>query len=499
MLERGCGTLMHISSLPSPYGVGDLGGGAYQFVDFLNVSKQKYWQLLPLNPTAPIYGNSPYSSFSAFAVNTLFIDPQWLVEKGWLSEGDIKVPSGLSAQTVSYEKAGRFKEELLTKAYDAFVKDSAAQQEYQQFCEQNALWLDDYVLFVNLKAKFNGKIWNQWPQDFRDRDPAALENFGKENARGIERVKFGQFVFFQQWAALKDHCQKAGVRLIGDMPIYVNLDSADVWAAPQYYKLDDQKQPVFVAGVPPDYFSETGQRWGNPVYDWGRLQQDGYTWWMDRLACNFNLFDHVRIDHFRGLVGYWEIPAAEETAVNGRWVPGPGDEFFAMVTDRFSRGAVVAEDLGVITPDVEEAMAKFEFPGMKILLFAFNGDMQNHPYLPHNYSQNCLSYTGTHDNNTVLGWWEQDALEQEKNQLGSFLNKPIDPKTLAWDMICLAVDSVASVSIVPMQDYLSLNGTARMNTPATASGNWEWRLKADQYSQGLSEKIAAKLEQTGRA
>jgi len=499
MLQRGCGTLMHISSLPSPFGVGDLGAGAYQFVDFLNASKQKYWQLLPLNPTAPIYGNSPYSSFSAFAVNTLFVDPQGLVDKGWLKAGDIKAPTGLSAQTVHYEKAARFKDKILTKAYDAFVQDAAAQGEYQQFCEQNALWLQDYALFVNLKDRFEGKIWNQWPQEFRDRDQRALQSFQEEQAEGIERVKFGQFVFFQQWAALKAYCQKKSVRLIGDMPIYVNLDSADVWAKPQFYKLDGNKQPMFVAGVPPDYFSETGQRWGNPVYDWEVLKQDGYHWWMDRLACNFNLFDHVRIDHFRGLVGYWEIPAAEETAVNGTWVPGPGDEFFAMVTDKFSRGAVVAEDLGVITPDVEEAMAKFEFPGMKILLFAFNGDMQNHPYLPHNYSQNCLSYTGTHDNNTVLGWWEVDASDQEKQQLASFLNKAIDPQTLAWDMICLAVDSVASVSIVPMQDYLSLNGSARMNTPATASGNWGWRLEGNQVPPGLSERIAEKLQQCGRA
>ena len=497
MKRRGSGILLHISSLPSPFGIGDLGPEAYGFVDFLVESKQSFWQLLPLNPTAPVYGNSPYHSISAFAGNPLLISLSLLVKEGLLDKSDYEPLPDFPGNKVDYQGVIDFKKILFHKAYERFkIKRD---DDYERFCVQESPWLNDFSLFAALKLHGEGRAWNEWPRDLRDRDPKALRLAEHDFIDTINREKFLQYIFFKQWSALKEYCFQKNIQVIGDIPIYVQHDSADVWSHPEFFKLDDNKQPFVVAGVPPDYFSKTGQRWGNPIYNWDALKQKEYGWWIERVAYNLKKFDFIRVDHFRGFKGYWEIPADEKTAVNGRWEEAPAMDFFTQLTRKFACLPIIAEDLGVITPDVREVMDHFEFPGMKILLFAFGKDLPFNPYIPHNLPQSCIAYTGTHDNNTVRGWFDTEATPEDKKRLFQYLGRDVPIDALHKEMIRLLMMSSANVIIIPLQDILGLGEEARMNTPATLTGNWEWKLFADYLNPSLAKSLREMTEIYGRA
>lgn len=483
---------MHITSLPSVYGIGDLGQGAYQFADFLADTGQTYWQILPVNPTSTAYGNSPYSSQSAFAGNTLLISPDLLREKRLITEEEINgMLPVMPDETVDYDRATLFKEKIMSSAFGRFRSEENAEVEhdYSRFCKQNSVWLEDYALFSVLREEHGNSAWNTWEQGLRDRDQEKLEKTRNKFAERIMYVKFTQYLFYSQWKELKNYCSSLGIRIIGDVPIYPNFDSCDVWANQQLFKLDKKKRPRFVAGVPPDYYSSTGQLWGNPVYDWDVLKKTGYRWWIDRLAHNFRLVDIVRIDHFRGFVACWEVPAGHKTAVEGSWVDVPAKDFFNTLKRHFKPLPVLAEDLGIITPDVRDVMEHYAFPGMKVLLFAFGDDFPDGDYLPHNYSRNCVVYTGTHDNNTVRGWFRQEADDEQKNRLSGYAGADVDEDTVSWHMIRLAMLSVADTAVIPMQDILSLDEYAKMNVPATTSGNWMWRMNGGFPDRDTAEKL----------
>jgi 4-alpha-glucanotransferase len=489
MGKRGSGVLLHITSLPSAYGIGDLGPEARRFVDFLGDAKQTFWQLLPLNPTDPIYGNSPYSSMSAFAGNTLLISPDLLLEEGLLSREDLESIPQFPEAVCNYSDAIRYKERLLEKAYHNFKAHRRQGDVFEQFCVDNSSWLEDFSLFVVLKKHVDERVWSQWPKGLRDREPISLKTIQREYDEQIERVKFCQYIFFKQWQLLKAYCHKKGIHPVGDLSIYPSFDSVDVWANPSLFKLDSEKNPTFVSGVPPDYFSETGQLWNGPVYQWEVLRESDYKWWMDRIAHQVKFFDVLRIDHFRGLVAYWEIPANEKTAMNGRWAEGPSEDFLNTLKKNFPQLPLVAEDLGMITPDVREIMDRFGLPGMKILMFAFKENNPNHPYLPHTYGENCAVYTGTHDNNTVRGWFENEASSEERGRFFYYLGREVPVDEVHWSMIRLAMMSAAQWVIIPMQDVLGLGEEARMNTPSVPLGNWEWRLLRSQIPDYVSERL----------
>ncbi len=498
MQQRGSGVLLHITSLPSPFGIGDLGPGAYAFVDFLAASKQRYWQILPLNPTGFACDNSPYHSFSAFAFNPLLLSPELLIEEDLLDRGDVERLPSFPKESVDYSAVISYKTKLLFSAYERF-KERENTQDYDKFCEDTAFWLDDFSLFVALKSRLRGPPWPNWPAEIRDRKPQTADALRSDLTHEIEREKFLQYVFHKQWVALKTYCYKKGIQIIGDIPIYVVHDSADVWAHPELFRLDKDKRPYVVAGVPPDYFSKTGQLWGNPLYRWDVMQQRKYDWWIQRLGHNLKLFDLVRIDHFRGFVGYWEIPAQAKTAIQGRWVKAPAMDFFKTITQRFQPFPIVAEDLGIITPDVKEIMNVFAFPGMKVLLFAFGEDNPEHPYLPHNYEKNCFVYTGTHDNNTVQGWFKREAKPEEKERLFRTIGRTVPEKDVHWEFIRLGGMSIANTFIVPLQDVLGLGQDARMNTPATKKGNWRWRFLPEQLTPALTQSLRETTMISGRA
>lgn len=498
MLTRGSGILLHVTSLPSAFGIGDLGPAAYEFADFLADSKQKYWQILPLNPTDSISGHSPYHSFSAFAFNTLLISPDSMVEEGWLDRKEAEPLGGFSPGRIDFDRVVLYKREIFDLAFGRFEKAEET-SDYRKFCEENASWLEDYALFMALKSCFDGKAWNEWPNEAGDRHVDALNTLKSELRKEIQRAKFLQFLFFKQWFRLKDYCHRKGIAIFGDIPIYVVHDSSDVWTHPEIFKLDANKRPLVVAGVPPDYFSRTGQLWGNPIYRWDVLTQTRYGWWIKRMEHNLKLFDLVRIDHFRGFVGYWEVPAEEETAIKGKWVGAPAMDFFDELTRKFPFLPIVAEDLGTITPDVMEVMDHFGFPGMKVLLFAFGEGDPDHPYLPHTYEKNCLVYTGTHDNNTVKGWFVNEAKPEEKKRLFDYLGRCVTEEKASWEFIRMGAMSAADVSIVPLQDALNLGEEARMNRPGSEKGNWRWRFLSRQLTPVLSEKLAEITERSGRA
>ncbi len=487
--KRVSGILLHITSLPSPYGIGDLGPSAYQFVDFLKTTKQSIWQVLPLNPTDGINGHSPYSSISAFGANTLLISPQVLIDDGLLKKEDTEPLPDFPKDRVDYEAVVAYKEEIFNKAYSFFKRKSSKGTGYDEFCSQNAHWLDNFAFFVGLKNYYKGIAWSDWPSEVRDREKKYLEQIKHELIERINKEKFLQFVFFKQWQALKIYCQEKEIQIIGDVPIYVNYDSVDLWTHPELFKLDKEKKLSFVAGVPPDYFSKTGQRWGNPVYDWQMLKRKGYSWWIKRLEHNLKLFDLLRIDHFRGFVAYWEIPASHETAVGGKWIKAPAIDFFKSLLKYFSRLPLIAEDLGIITDDVRKVMNQFHLPGMKVLMFAFGEDKPLHPYLPHNYIENCFVYTGTHDNNTTRGWFENEARIAEKKRFFSYIGHECSTTDVQWEFVRLAFMSVANTAIVPMQDILGLNQEARMNIPSTIKSNWKWRLSQEQITAGVIAKL----------
>lgn len=497
MQRRGSGLLLHVTSLPSGHGVGDLGPEAYRFADFLAESGQRFWQVLPLNPTDPAHGNSPYSSESAFACYPLLISPELLLEEGLLAPEDLEPAQDFPDARVDYETAGAFKGRLFARARERF-RARGADASYEAFCRENGYWLDDHALFVALKERHDGLPWNEWPGPLRDREEEALRSAREALHDRVEDERILQFLFHRQWVRLRQYCNERGIQIFGDLPIYVNLDSADVWTHPGLFKLDASMRPTLVAGVPPDYFSETGQRWGNPVYRWDVLQSSGYDWWIQRLERNLRLFDIVRIDHFRGFAACWEIPANEPTAIHGQWVAVPGDDFFQRVREHFHELPIVAEDLGLITDDVRELMARFELPGMKLLIFAFGPDLPTNPYAPHNHVQNCIIYTGTHDNNTTRGWFTKELADEDRARMAAYLGRELTAENIHEEMVRLAMVSVANTAILPVQDLLGLGEEDRMNLPATGTGNWEWRLRPGQLNPDLAHSLRAMTERYGR-
>jgi 4-alpha-glucanotransferase len=495
-MKRGSGILLHITSLPSLYGIGDMGSSAYRFAHFLSEAKQSFWQILPLTPTTYTSGNSPYHSLSAFAGNTLLISPELMIDDGLLTKEDVKPIQSIKKNRIDYKQVTSFKEGLFKTAYERFK--GSRKIEYEKFISENSSWLEDFALYVALKAHL-GKVWSEWPKEIRDREPEALRTWKTQLHDKIEMEKFLQYLFFKQWSSLKRCCNEKGIQIIGDMPIYVDFDSADVWVHPEIFKLDKENRPSFVGGVPPDYFSSTGQLWGHPVYRWNVLKESGYAWWIRRFEHNLKLFDLVRIDHFRGFVAYWEVQASEKTAVRGRWVEAPAEDFFCTLCKRFPRPPIIAEDLGIITPDVKEIINRFEFPGMRVLLFAFGGDTSTNPYAPHNHVKNCLVYTGTHDTNTVKGWFENEATHEDKKRLSRYIGHKVSIEDVHWEFIRLAMMSVANTAIVPIQDIVGLGEEARMNRPATSEGNWEWHILPEQLTSQLLGRFLEMTEIYGRA
>ncbi len=483
-VRRG-GILLHSISLPGAYGIGSFGEAAYRWVDRLVEGGASIWQVLPQGPTG--YGDSPYQCYSAFAGNPLLIDLQKAVEAGWLFEKIAQEDQEEAAQYADYERARSYKLPLLTEAYYTFLKEAKAQdrQDFETFCKMQSDWLEDFALFMAIKERMGGKPWYEWPEELKRRQPEALERIKKELHERIGWHRFTQYLFDRQWRDLKDYANDRGVLIIGDLPIYVAEDSSDVWSHPELFDLDENLRPRHVAGVPPDFFSATGQRWGNPLYDWKKMAADGYGWWMRRIETSMRLYDGVRIDHFRGFEAYWAIPAQDETAVGGRWIEGPGADFFEAVRRRFGKLPFIAEDLGIITPEVETLRDDFGLPGMKILQFAFGGGADN-PYLPHNYPPLCVAYTGTHDNDTTIGWYETLPNDQ-KAHVEAYLSRS-DPEP-HWALIREAWASVARLAVVPMQDILGLGSWARMNTPGTERNNWRWRMSRAQMEEAEMMKL----------
>ena len=492
-VRREAGILMHLTSLPGSHGIGDLGPGAIEFVDFLESAGQGLWQVLPLTPLG--HGNSPYASPSAMASNPLLISLELLVNEGLLTKEDLTGDEIFETERVDYGPVTAFKLNRLRRAHQRFASDASAPQksEFEAFCGRAASWLEEYALFMALKDAHNGDLWLNWEPELVQRQPEALERSRRELAESVDFHRFLQFQFARQWSAFRDHASSHGVRIIGDIPIFVALDSADVWSRQDLFYLDEHGRPTVVAGVPPDYFSETGQRWGNPLYRWDEMAEDGYRWWIERFRTTLAQVDVVRIDHFRGFEAYWEIPARHETAEHGRWVKGPGEAFFRAVEGALGHLPVIAENLGLITPEVEELRLELGYPGMVVLQFAFGGDATN-PYLPHNYDRRSVGYTGTHDNDTTLGWFNS-RLPEERNHVRRYLGSNGE---IGWDLIRLLFRSVADMVVVPLQDVLALGTEARMNMPGQAEGNWTWRLSPGQLTPQHAERLRDLVDLYGR-
>jgi len=557
MKKRASGILLHVTSLPSKYGIGDFGPEAYKFADFLKRANQTYWQMLPLNYTTPYAAHSPYSCVSAFAGNPLLISPELLCRRGLLTKSDIseegrgtrhegRRPSSIPSTSlrtgvhlpskdvpglpqaspvresrpsnlhqhysfshgasVDYTRVIAYKKRLFQIAFRRF-KDSVKPSDFKLFCAQNSFWLDDFASFVVLRQYFGRRLWNDWPTAVRNRNQKALKSIKGQLQEDIDRQLFLQYIFYQQWSDLKHYCNENGIQIIGDIPIYVTFDSPDVWAYPEIFKLSRAKKPRYVAGVPPDYFSRSGQLWSNPVYNWRRLKDSNYRWWMHRIKHNLDLFDLVRIDHFRGFVAYWQIPAPApscpphrlasvdpgagegKTARHGRWAKGPKDDFFNALLKHVPSAHIIAEDLGRITADVREIIHKFGFPCMRVLQFGFDGDANKNPHILHNHIENCVVYTGTHDNNTARGWFSKEAKPEQKKRLFDYLGREVSAKEIHWHLIRLAFSSVAGIAIIPMQDVLGLGEKARMNLPGTIKSNWRWRMQPEQLTAPVAKKL----------
>ncbi len=493
---RSSGILLHPTSFPSRFGIGDLGLEAYRFIDCLAESYQQYWQVLPLGPTG--YGNSPYASYSAMAGNPLLISPEQLRDKGMLAEDDFANLPVFPIGKVDFEQVVLTKMPLLKKVYENFKVNSTPiqQKEFAGFCEAKAYWLDDYALFMALKDTHEGASWHTWEPEFAERQPEAIAQAQQQLKDEIFYYKYIQFEFFRQWSELKRYANMRGIQIIGDIPIYVAHDSADVWAHPEIFCLDETGEAAVMAGVPPDYFSETGQLWGNPVYEWEKLQQLDFKWWVERFQAMLDYIDIIRVDHFRGFQAYWAVEQGETTAIAGKWVEAPGEALFKVLNDKLGKLPVLAEDLGVITPQVEALRDKFEFPGMKVLQFAFGSDPGN-PFLPFNYARNFVVYTGTHDNDTTVGWFSQLS-DYEKSAVLSYLGCT-SPEGIHWDLIRLALSSVANQAIIPLQDVLGLGTEARMNYPSTPEGNWDWQYQADALTDELRSRLKTLTKIYGRA
>jgi 4-alpha-glucanotransferase len=496
--KRASGVLLHVISLPSKYGIGDLGPEAYRFADFLVQAKQSYWQVLPLTPPMPCPPYSPYNGLSAFAGNTLLISPELLHRQDLLTRKDIQDRPALSAARVDYPSVISYKTKLLDIAF-AHFKTISKKADFELFCLKNKDWLDAFATFVALRRSFQSRSWCVWPAKLRGRKQDALKSVKLQLRDAIDREKLLQYLFFKQWFSLKCYCNKRGIQIMGDIPFYVSYDSADVWAHPEIFKLTDTKRPRVVAGVPPDYFSRTGQLWGSPVYDWKSLGKTGYHWWIQRIRHNLTLFDVVRLDHFRAFVACWQIPAGNKTAKDGKWVKGPGEKFFNTLLKHFRSRRFIAEDLGSITEDVRAIIEKFQLHSMKVLQFAFDGDSAANPHCLDNHVKNCVVYTGTHDNNTVKGWFQEEAKPKQKKRLFEHLGCKVPVSQVSWCMVALASSSVAELAIIPMQDILELGGRARMNRPATVKGNWCWRLRRGQVGARIIRKLARLTQAYGRA
>lgn len=503
---RASGILLHPTSLPGRFAIGDLGAQASRFADFLAASGQSFWQVLPLAPAGD--GGSPYSAYSAFAGNTLLISPEKLLEDGLLGQGDLEEIPQLTSDRVDFKQATEIKEVLLDKAFTNFQKSQNPELRlsFAEFAERNSLWLEDYALFRALKKLHGQAAWFDWERPLVLRDAEVLARARADLRTEIEAQKFSQFLFFKQWSSLKRYCNQHGIRIIGDIPMFVAHDSADVWANPDQFKLDQDHNPIVVAGVPPDYFSATGQFWGNPIYNWVRMRQDGFKWWTARVRATFETVDIARIDHFRGFAACWEIPRGETTAENGQWVEAPGRELFQRVRTELGDLPIIAEDLGEITPDVDELRNELGFPGMRVLQFAFSGDQAN-INLPDNYEPNTFAYTGTHDNDTAVGWFRNftnqdptrtpEAMAAEKKFCLNYLNS--DGREINWDFIRAVYASAADGAIVPLQDVLGLGSEARMNIPNRAEGNWAWRFKDGDLRDAVSARLRALTQSSRRA
>lgn len=497
--------MLHPTSLPGRFGIGDLGDEAHAFADFLIASGQRLWQVLPLGPTG--YGDSPYACYSAFAGNTLLISPERLLLEGLLRAEDLAEAPAFTTERIDFQAVHQGKDDLLRKAFVRFGEsaDPTLGEAFAYFCSKYAAWLEDYALFRALKDIHGGKPWHEWDAPFVHREPTALDRARVALRREIEAQKFYQFLFFKQWLALKAYCNDRGVRIIGDLPIFVAHDSADVWTNPDQFKLNQDGTPIVVAGVPPDYFSTTGQLWGNPLYNWERMRADGFRWWIERVQATLQTVDVLRIDHFRGLVACWEIPGSDQTAERGRWVGVPGRDLLIAVRQALGELPIIAEDLGVITPEVEKLRDDFGFPGMRILQFAFTSNARNHD-LPHNYHPNVVVYTGTHDNDTTVGWFrsvagegstrDADQIERERNSCLRYLNT--EGHEIHWDFIRAAVASVADTAIAPLWDVLGLGTEARMNLPNSTAGNWSWRFSSGALTGEISRRLKDLSELYGR-
>jgi len=491
---RATGILLHPTSLPARGGIGDFGPAAYEFVDFLAAARQSLWQVLPLGPLG--YGNSPYSSTSAFAGNPLLISLERLAERGWIDHPLIAdMPD--SVEPIDYGAVFRRKMPLLAEAASRFARsmNGDGRARYERFCHENAEWLDDFVLFDALRAHHKLANWNQWPRELVHRQPAAIEKVRQELAGELTMRRVLQFAFAEQWQALRHYCAQKSVRIVGDLAIFVNYDSADVWTHPELFLLDENLSPIVVSGVPPDFFSATGQRWGNPLYRWDVMKSRGYGWWVARLRAATRHCDYIRLDHFRGFDQFWEIAASEPTAINGHWVDGPKDDLFIKVRDALGGLPFFAEDLGYITPEVHALRERLQIPGMAVLQFGF-GDTGAHIYLPQRFTPNTVVYTGTHDNDTTVGWWKTGASEHEKRCAKAYLGQADDG--IHWSFIRTAQGSVADLSVIPLQDVVGLGSEARMNMPSEPDGNWRWRLKQGLLTADLASKLALLAEITDR-
>lgn len=491
--SRSSGVILHPTSLPGPFGIGELGPAALRWVDWLASTGSTLWQILPLGPTG--YGDSPYQCFSAFAGNPYLISLERLLDMGLLTNHDLDDAPAFNPDQVDFGKIYSWKLPLLDRAFERYIAGAIPaagrlgaefSEAFARFQQANAHWLKDFTLFMTLKELHGGAPWNEWPANLRSRTESVLEKASRAHAHDLKKQAFRQFLFFQQWADVRQYANQKGIQIIGDVPIFVAYDSADVWAHPELFYLDQEGNPTVVAGVPPDYFSASGQLWGNPLYRWDYHAETGYAWWLSRLRAVLDQVDIIRLDHFRGFYDYWEVPAGQETAVNGRWVAGPRESFFDAVLKEFGELPILAEDLGDLNPGVLELRDAYGLPGMKIMVFAFYDDPENE-FLPHNHTQNCVVYTGTHDNDTVVGWYNRVA-ETERDFARRYLAR--DGSDIAWDLIRAAWGSPAVFALTTMQDLLGLDNQARMNYPGRASGNWAWRMRVDQLTEALHSRLA---------
>nr|WKN36193.1 4-alpha-glucanotransferase [Tunicatimonas sp. TK19036] len=497
--QRRSGVLLHITSLPSKFGIGNLGPEAYRFADFMQRSGLTYWQILPLNPVDKASGYSPYSSFSAFAGNPLLISPELLLKDRMLNKEELNNLPDFATDKVEFEKAVPLLKTLLEAAFERFTRSRSKtlRNSYDQFCMFEADWLDDFADFTAFKQHFKNSSWDQWPAEIRDRDVLAMDALRQKVQRTIDQTKFEQFIFFRQWNILKEYCQKKGIHFFGDIPFYVGYDSADVWAHQSIFKLKKNKLPKSVAGVPPDYFSETGQLWGMPIFDWKKLKKKNYQWWLHRLTHNFDMFDLIRLDHFRAFSAFWEVPASEKTAINGTWQKGPRKKFFKRLQKKHKQLDIIAEDLGDIDQDVHDLMNAFDFPGMKVLHFAVGDGMPKSGYISHHHEPNSVVYTGTHDNNTTKGWFNQ-LKDVDRKRLSEYLQQKVTADNVAWLLSNMAMRSVCRLCVIPMQDFLNLGEEAIMNRPSTGTDNWLWRMAPKSTTPALARNIHKMNEQFDR-